>query len=343
MITIQSMTNTDTANAAKTANQAVQLIKAGAELIRITVNSDKAAKAVPKIRQILNSKGYKHIPLIGDFHFTGSKLLQNNPQTAKALHKYRINPSNEPNFDEFIKLAIKHKKLIRIGLNAGSTFNPTPQNLVKLAIKSAKRAEALKYPKSNIYLSVKTSNVKDTIKAYELLAKYPYKIHLGLTEAGSGDQAIIHTTAALAPLLNKGIGDTIRVSLTPKPGQSRTKEVEVAKQVLQALEIRHFTTKVTSCPGCGRTNSNLFQKITKEINDHIKKHPTTHKNIAIMGCIVNGPGEASRADLALVLPGKTEKPLAHIYKKGRLHKTISGKNIAKQFIKEINVCPGKHF
>lgn len=339
--TIQSMTNTDTADHAKTAEQCVKLADAGAEMVRITVNNDAAAQAIPKIREILNKKGYKKLPLIGDFHYNGYKLLEKFPKTAKILDKYRINPSNEPNFEKFIAVAIKNNKPVRIGVNSGSVKNPSPKNLVKIALDSATQAEKLGLPAKNIYLSVKNSDVQETIRAYELLAKKiktrPYKIHLGLTEAGPGTQGIVASTAALAILLQKGIGDTIRVSLTPKPGQSRTREVEIAQNLLQSLGLRHFRPQIASCPGCGRTDNKFFQKITKEISDYIKKNPTTHKKIAIMGCTVNGPGEARQADIALILPGKTEKPIAQVYIKGRFHKNLTGNDIAEQFIKLISL------
>lgn len=352
-IVIQSMTNTDTADAKATAKQCIELADAGSELVRITVNNEKAAKAVPEIRKILDKRGYKHLPLIGDFHYNGHELLTKFPKCAKTLDKYRINPGNvgygkkhDENFVAIIKIAIKNNRPIRIGVNSGSLENPTIENMVKAALDSAKSAEKLGLKQNKIILSVKTSSVQDTIKAYELLAKkmhsHPYALHLGLTEAGSSIQGIVSSSTALAILLQKGIGDTIRVSLTPALTQARTQEIDVCKALLQSLNLRHFRPQITSCPGCGRTDSAFFQKLTKEINDYIdkkmdewiKKYPRiTNLKIAIMGCVVNGLGESRHADIAISLPGKNEKPIAQVYIGGKFHKNLGGKDIPEQFIK----------
>jgi (E)-4-hydroxy-3-methylbut-2-enyl-diphosphate synthase len=358
-IAIQSMTNTDTADAAKTAKQCMELADAGSELVRITVNNEAAAASVPEIRKILNKKGYKHLPLIGDFHFNAHELLEKFPQCAKTLDKYRINPGNighgknhHENFEKIIKIAIKNKKPIRIGVNFGSLDQALPKNMkpidamIKSALDSATYAEKLGLKQNKIVLSVKMSDVQDVIKANQLLAKkmqkHPYALHLGLTEAGSGLQGVTCSSTALSILLQQGIGDTIRISLTPKKGESRTKEVQACKFLLQSLGLRQFQPKITSCPGCGRTDNKLFQKIVSEISAHIEKNlaksqksnPKINKlKIAIMGCIVNGPGESRHADIALHLPGKAEQKSASVYVKGKFFKTLKGKNISQQFIK----------
>jgi (E)-4-hydroxy-3-methylbut-2-enyl-diphosphate synthase len=374
-IAIQSMTNTDTADVKATVKQIIELVDAGSELVRITVNDEKAAASVTKIRAELNKKGYKNLPLIGDFHFNGHRLLKEYPACAKALDKYRINPGNlgygkshDENFETIIKIAIRNKKPIRIGGNLGSldkellqkmidrnlkSKKPLPYNelliitFVKSVLDSAIKAEELGVPQDKIILSVKISEVQDVIKAYELLAlemeksKHFYALHLGLTEAGSGLKGVISSTSALSILLQEGIGDTIRISLTPSPKESRTKEVEACKDLLQSLGLRNFQPQVTSCPGCGRAVNQIFQKLAEETTKFLKKNAKKYsknpnfKNIkiAVMGCVVNGPGEASRADIAISLPGKNEKDKALVYKKGKLFKTISGKNINKEFLK----------
>lgn len=392
VIAIQSMTNTNTEDAKKTAAQCIELANAGAELVRITVNTEKAAKAVPQIRKILNEKCCSHIPLIGDFHFNGHDLLEKYPECAKALDKYRINPGNvgfgknhDDNFAKIIKIAIKNKKPVRIGVNSGSvdqevlaklmnknaklespgTYNSSispespntaefpnsPEDvlidaMVKSALDSAKYAEKLGLKQNQIILSVKMSDVQQTIKAHELLTKrmtaHPYAIHLGLTEAGTGDKGVIASAAALSILLQKGIGNTIRISLTPEPGQSRTKEVEACKHLLQSLGLRYFAPVVTSCPGCGRTSSTEFQKLARKINAHIqkklptwlKKHPECCKTkIAVMGCVVNGPGESRHADIGISLPGNGEKPVCPVYIRGKFYKNLKGSHIAEDFLK----------
>ncbi len=373
-IAIQSMTNTNTEDVEKTAAQCIELAKAGSEMVRVTVNTEKAAAAISKIRKILNKKGYEDLPLIGDFHFNGHLLLKNYPECAKILDKYRINPGNvgfgknhDENFDEFIKIAIKNKKPVRIGVNSGSvdqellakllTKNSklkksnSPDDvlieaMVKSTIESAKTAEKLGLKQNQIVLSIKMSDVQNTVKAHELLVKktkkHPYIIHVGLTEAGSGDKGLISSSAALAILLQQGIGETIRISLTQEPGESRTKEVEACRLLLQSLGLRYFSPQVTSCPGCGRTSSTAFQKLAKQVTDNIqkklplwvKKYPNCRKlKIAVMGCVVNGPGESRHADIGISLPGNGEAPICPIYIKGKLYKNISGKDIGKQFIK----------
>ncbi|MFA7685909.1 MAG: flavodoxin-dependent (E)-4-hydroxy-3-methylbut-2-enyl-diphosphate synthase [Candidatus Gracilibacteria bacterium] len=374
-VRIQSMTNTDTADVKATFKQIIELAKAGSELVRVTVNDEKSAEAVSKIRALLNKKGYKNIPLIGDFHFNGHRLLQEFPACAKALDKYRINPGNvgygkshDENFEAIIKMAIRYKKTIRIGGNLGSldkellqkmieqnlkSKKPLSYNelliitLVKSVLDSATRAEKLGMPQDKIILSVKISEVQDVIKAYELLAtemqksRHYYALHLGLTEAGGGFKGVISSASALAILLQEGIGDTIRISLTPAPLESRTKEVEACKDLLQSLGLRYFHPQVTSCPGCGRTANTIFQKIAQETENFLKKNALKYsKNpnfpnlrIAVMGCIVNGPGESSRADIAISLPGKNEPNKALVYAKGKLVKTLNTKNIGKEFLR----------
>ncbi|MEK7548054.1 MAG: flavodoxin-dependent (E)-4-hydroxy-3-methylbut-2-enyl-diphosphate synthase [Patescibacteria group bacterium] len=382
-IVIQSMTDTDTADAKATAKQCMQLADAGAEIVRMTVNTQFAAQKVPEIRKILDANGHKDLPLVGDFHFNGHILLKDFPKMAKTLDKYRINPGNvdnsdkhSRNFSEIIKIAIGNNKPVRIGVNWGSLDQDLLTNLmtknarlskpksdkdvivdtmVESALRSAELAEKLKLKQNQIVLSVKMSVVQDAVKAYQLLVdkmqknKHLYALHLGLTEAGSGLQGLISSSTALAILLQQGIGDTIRISLTPTCDQPRTKEVEACKTLLQSLGLRYFTPQITSCPGCGRTDSTFFQKLTKEINTAIekklpawlKKYPQITKlKIAVMGCAVNGPGEAKNADIAISLPGKTEKKIAPVYTKGKFVKTLSGKNIPEQFIKLVQKIIG---
>jgi len=371
-IVIQSMTNTDTADAKATASQCIELAVAGAEMVRVTVNTDRAAQAVPEIRAILDKSGYEHLPLIGDFHYNGHSLLKAHPSCARALDKYRINPGNvgfgdkhQYNFAQIIEIALEHSKPVRIGVNWGSLDqelftemmdqnakrkNPKSDRdvivdaMVESALRSAKMAEKLGMKHQNIVLSVKMSQVEDMVKAYQLLAKRAkgrYPLHLGLTEAGSGLQGIVSSTAALAILLNQGIGDTIRISLTPDSENPRTREVEVAKQLLQSLGLRYFRPQVTSCPGCGRTSSTFFQELAKEINQHIDKNLSDWREkypgvetlkIAVMGCVVNGPGEAAHADVAISLPGKMEKKVAPVYIDGKYDQSLQGDQITAQFI-----------
>lgn len=379
-IVIQSMTNTDTADAKATAKQIMELADAGSEIVRMTVNTNLAAPKVSEIRKILDAKGYEKIPLIGDFHFNGHTLLEDFPQMARTLDKYRINPGNvgygdkhDYNFSKIIKIAIENDKPVRIGVNWGSLdqdlltermnknaklSNPKSDKeviinaMVESALCSAVFAEKIGLPQNKIILSVKMSIVQDMLKAYELLAekmsrnKHLYALHLGLTEAGVGMQGIVSSAAALAILLQKGIGDTIRISLTPTPTQPRTKEVEACKNLLQSMGFRHFKPQVTSCPGCGRTDSHFFQELAEEVNSHITKIlPIWQKKytksadkiaelkIAVMGCVVNGPGESKHADIAISLPGRMEKPVAPVYIKGKFVKSLQGKKIPQQFIK----------
>ena len=375
-IAIQSMTNTDTADAQATAQQAMQLADAGSELVRITVNTNLAALAVPKIRKILDDNGYSHLPLVGDFHFNGHTLLTEFPEMAATLDKYRINPGNvgsgdkhDPNFEQFIRVAVANQKPVRIGVNWGSLdqdlLTAMMENNAKLvqprsdkaviidamvqsALQSATHAEKLGLPQDKIILSVKMSVVPDVVRAYQLLADrmadHPYALHLGLTEAGSGTQGLTASSAALAILLHEGIGDTIRISLTPTPDSSRTQEVEACKSLLQSLQLRHFKPQVTSCPGCGRTESTFFQTLAAQINTHLESkmqtwhttHPHAAKlKVAVMGCVVNGPGESQHADVAISLPGRMEKPVAPVYIDGKFHKSLQGANIPEQFIEII--------
>ncbi|PIR55226.1 4-hydroxy-3-methylbut-2-en-1-yl diphosphate synthase [Candidatus Peregrinibacteria bacterium CG10_big_fil_rev_8_21_14_0_10_36_19] len=374
-IVIQSMTNTDTSDPKATAKQCIELAEAGSQLVRITVNTNLAAAQVPKIRELLDRSGYKHLPLVGDFHFNGHELLTEFPEMAKALDKYRINPGNvgkgdkrDKNFEAFIKVAVANNKPVRIGVNWGSLdqdllthfmeknaslVSPREDReviidaVVESALKSAELAEELGLPQNQIVLSVKMSVVPDVIEAYEKLAarmsksKHFYALHLGLTEAGSGMQGLISSSAALSILLNQGIGDTIRISLTPTPEEPRTKEVEACKTLLQALGYKNFQPKVTSCPGCGRTGSHFFQELAQEVNFHITekmkdwktKYPGVEDlKIAVMGCVVNGPGESKHSDIAISLPGKMEKPVAPVYIKGEYLKSLQGSNISNEFI-----------
>lgn len=379
-IVIQSMTNTDTADAKSTAKQIMELADAGSEIVRMTVNTNLAAAKIPEIRKILDEKGYKNLPLIGDFHFNGHTLLKDFPEMAKTLDKYRINPGNvgygdkhDYNFSTIIKIAIENNKPVRIGVNWGSLDQDLltemmnknsrlskPKSdkeviidaMVESALRSAKLAEKLGLKQNKIILSVKMSIVQDMIKAYELLAarmqknKHLYTLHLGLTEAGVGMQGLVSSSAALAILLQQGIGDTIRISLTPTPSQPRTKEVEACRTLLQSMGFRHFKPQVTSCPGCGRTDSDFFQKLAEEVNYYVtknlkkwqKEYPNSadkiaELKIAVMGCVVNGPGESKHADIAISLPGRMEKSVAPVYIKGKFIKSLQGKKIPQQFIK----------
>lgn len=385
-IVIQSMTNTDTTDVVATAVQCIELAKAGSEIVRMTVNTNIAAPAVVEIRKILEHKGYKNLPLIGDFHYNGHTLLTEFPKMAKALDKYRINPGNvgygdkhEYNFTTIIKTAIEYDKPVRIGVNWGSLDQDlltemmnknariaSPKSdreviidaMVKSALTSAEAAEKTGLPQDKIVLSVKMSVVDDMVKAYELLAKkmlknkHLYALHLGLTEAGSGMQGLVSSSAALAILLNQGIGDTIRISLTPAPGQPRSQEVLACKTLLQSMGYRYFKPQITSCPGCGRTSSTFFQQLAKDINDYIekqmpvwqKKYPrVVELKVAVMGCIVNGPGESKHADIAISLPGKSEKPVAPIYIKGKYFKSLTGDHILKDFKKILDDYIAKNF
>ncbi len=368
-VVIQSMTAPPTADIQKTVVQTIELIEAGSEMVRWTVNDDAAACAVPEIIQMLRDRGYK-TPIIGDFHFNGHTLLNKHPACAKALDKYRINPGNvgkgsrhDENFAAIIKIAIEHNKPVRIGVNWGSldqelltelmdqnAKRKNPQEaeevmveaMIQSALRSAELAQKLGLPKNKIILSVKMSVVQDMVNVYcELAKRCDYVLHLGLTEAGSDVQGIASSSAALGILLQQGIGDTIRVSLTPQPGVKRSREVEVCKNLLQALGLRHFAPKVTSCPGCGRTSSNYFQYLAQDINNYIQeKMPQWKKQfpgverlkIAVMGCVVNGPGESRHADIGISLPGTSETPIAPVFADGKQLTTLKGDHIKEEFI-----------
>jgi len=378
-IVIQAMTNTDTADVNATVNQITKLSDAGAQMVRVTINNKQSASAIPKIYERLAKKNIS-TPIIGDFHYIGDKLLQEFPETAKLLAKYRINPGNAGKgnkknkaFSSIINTALKYNKPIRIGVNWGSLdsevlqelmdknaklSNSKPdwavmrQALVNSAISSAKLAQKLGLPANKIILSCKVSNVSDLIAINrELAKKTSYPIHLGLTEAGLGDKGIISSTLGIGILLSEGIGNTIRVSLTPMPNDSRTREVKIAQEILQSLGLRNFFPSVIACPGCGRTTSTYFQELASNIQNHIqlqipkwqKQNPDfANLKIAVMGCIVNGPGESKHADLGISLPGTGENPAAPIYIDGEHKYTLRGDNISKQFIEIIdNYVKGK--
>lgn len=370
-VRIQSMTDTDTADAVATFEQCVQLIKAGSELIRITVNNDRATQAVPKLRNLLDQAGYANIPLVGCFHYNGHILLEKYTDMARALAKYRVNPGNVGvrnthgyNFEKIVKVAIEHDKAIRIGVNWGSLdqdlltrmmdankANGSPLGdrevmmdaIVKSALDSAKEAVSYGLNKDRIIISAKVSRVPEVVEIYRRLSeRCDYPLHLGLTEAGSGMQGIVSSSSALSILLSEGIGDTIRVSLTPEVGAPRSREVEVCKALLQSLGMRHFAPSVTSCPGCGRTKSTYFRELAADVNTHItarmpkwsKQYPGCEElNIAVMGCVVNGPGESKHADIGISLPGTFEKAIATVYIDGHKHRHLKGDNITEEFIK----------
>ena len=372
-VVVQSMTNTDTADTAATVNQVLALARAGSELVRVTVNHDKAAAAVPGIVRTLRDFGCD-VPVIGDFHYNGHLLLRQYPDCARALAKYRINPGNvnvgkkhDDNFRTMIETAIEHGKPVRIGVNWGSldqqlltqqmdenarraepwsAAEVMYETIVLSAIRSAEAAEGYGLGHDRIVLSAKVSNVQDLISVYRALAaRCDYPLHLGLTEAGMGNKGVIASTAAMAVLMQEGIGDTIRVSLTPQPDGDRCEEVEVAKQMLQSLEIRHFTPQVTACPGCGRTTSTFFQEMADEIQAYLRAQMPGWKglykgvesmSVAVMGCVVNGPGESKHADIGISLPGTFEKPVAPVYMDGKLHRTLRGERIVPEFIDILN-------
>ncbi|MBI2453788.1 flavodoxin-dependent (E)-4-hydroxy-3-methylbut-2-enyl-diphosphate synthase [Candidatus Peregrinibacteria bacterium] len=372
-VAIQSMTNTDTADVSATVAQVLELVAAGSELVRVTVNNEAAAKAVPFIKEKLAAVGCR-APLIGDFHFNGHILLSVFPACAQALDKYRINPGNvgqgerrDKNFAMMIECALKYDKSVRIGGNWGSLDQelltkimdenalrkaveggPKPDNevfveaLAESVLSSARRAQELGMPPERMVLSVKTSEVAQTLRAYRSLAEQcDLALHLGLTEAGSGAKGLISSTAALAVLLEEGIGDTIRYSLTPSLGEPRAREAEACKILLQSLGLRQFQPSITSCPGCGRAENTLFQSLTARVNEYvIKKIPDwTRKNpgaknlkIAVMGCVVNGPGEAGHADIALCLPGRSESPIGMVYIRGKFVKTLRSQRLGEEFL-----------
>ena len=368
-IRVQSMTNTNTSDVEATCKQIMELYDAGSEMVRITVNDVESAKSVSEIKSILLQKNY-NVPLIGDFHFNGHILLSKYPETASALDKFRINPGNiggkekfDANFEKIINLAIKYKKPIRIGANWGSLSKENIDELVKhkenkgddisysnlmkkylidSVINSASKAISLGLPEDKIVLSCKTSNVQDLISVYEEIAKKSnHPLHIGLTEAGIGRDAIISSVSAMSVLLNKGIGDTIRVSLTPESADARTEEVEVCQQILSSLNIRNYKPKVISCPGCGRTSNTYFVELSKNIKSLVKNNMSTWKSkypgvenltVAVMGCIVNGPGESKHANIGISLPGNNENPAAPVYIDGKKFKTLHGENIELEFI-----------
>ena len=372
-VVVQAMTNTDTANAQVTAQQVYELAQAGSELVRITVNTAEAAAQVPYIREILDGLGC-HVPLIGDFHYNGHRLLTEFPECAQVLAKYRINPGNvgknrkgEDQFAIMIAVAKQYNKPVRIGVNWGSldqdlivhlmdenaklakpkeVIEVTREALIISALDSAKRAEELGLQHDHIVLSCKVSDVQDLIAVYrELAQRCDYPLHLGLTEAGMGSKGIVVSTAALAVLLQEGIGDTIRVSLTPEPGGDRTQEIVVAQEILQTIGLRAFAPMVTACPGCGRTTSTVFQELAQSIQYYLRTQMPLWRTqytgveemtVAVMGCIVNGPGESKLASIGISLPGTGENPAAPVYVDGEKVTTLRGENISQEFQKIVN-------
>jgi (E)-4-hydroxy-3-methylbut-2-enyl-diphosphate synthase len=367
-VVVQSMTNTDTADVESTVQQVAALARAGSELVRVTVNNDDAAKAVPYIVEELTKKGWS-TPIIGDFHYNGHQLLKKYPETAKALAKYRINPGNvsigrkdDDNFRTMVEVAVEHQKPVRIGVNWGSLdqalltkmmdensklADPLPardvmmEAMVVSALDNAAAAERYGLRRDQIILSAKVSGVRDLLDVYaELARRCDYALHLGLTEAGMGMKGVVASTAGLAPLLLSGIGDTIRVSLTPTPGGDRSEEVRCGQQILQSLGIRSFMPQVTSCPGCGRTTSTYFQELAERIQAYLvasmpewkKIYPGVEElKLAVMGCVVNGPGESKHANIGISLPGTFEEPKAPVYVDGQLFTTLKGDRIVEEF------------
>ncbi|MGA9828043.1 MAG: flavodoxin-dependent (E)-4-hydroxy-3-methylbut-2-enyl-diphosphate synthase [Rhodanobacteraceae bacterium] len=368
-VVVQSMTNTDTADIASTARQVAELARAGSELVRITVNTPEAAAAVPRIRERLDMMGVE-VPLIGDFHYNGHQLLTDEPAAAVALAKYRINPGNvgfgrkrDKQFASIIEIALANEKPVRIGANWGSldqslltrlmdenharvepwdAARVAREALILSALDSAARAEELGLSHDRILLSCKVSGVQELIAVYrDLAVRCDYALHLGLTEAGMGSKGIVASTAALAVLLQEGIGDTIRISLTPEPRESRTREVIVAQELLQTIGLRAFTPLVTACPGCGRTTSEYFQELARTVQEHVRaKMPewrvrydgVENLTLAVMGCIVNGPGESKHADIGISLPGTGETPVAPVFIDGEKSVTLRGEHIARDFV-----------
>ena len=367
-IVVQSMTNTDTANIKATVNQIIELATAGSEIVRITVNSEEAAAAVASIKEQLIAKNC-HVPIVGDFHFNGHKLLEKYPDCAAALDKYRINPGNvgrgkarDPQFQQMIEFACQYNKPVRIGVNGGSLdqavltrlldenrglAQPEPlaavarKAIVLSALESAAKAEEIGLGKDKIILSCKISNVQELISIYQdLSSRCDYALHLGLTEAGMGSKGIVSSAAALSILMQQGIGDTIRISLTPEPGTSRTQEVIVGQEILQTMGFRAFTPMVISCPGCGRTTSDYFQKLALNIQTYLRDQMPVWREkyagveemeVAVMGCVVNGPGESKNANIGISLPGTGESPVAPVYEDGEKTVTLKGDNIAEEF------------
>ena len=367
-IVVQSMTNTDTADVEGTVRQVAELARAGSEVVRVTVNTREAAAAVPAIRERLYAMGL-NVPLVGDFHFNGHKLLAEVPECGVTLSKYRINPGNvgrgakrDPQFAAMIETACRNERPIRIGVNWGSLDQDlltrlmdensrlpepleaaavTKEALIRSALDSAERAVELGLPRNRIVLSCKVSGVQDLIAVYrDLAARCDYPLHLGLTEAGMGSKGIVASTAAMAVLLQEGIGDTIRVSLTPEPGGDRTQEVIVAQEILQSMGLRSFTPMVVACPGCGRTTSTFFQELAQQIQSHLRHRMPEWKKryegveemtVAVMGCVVNGPGESKHANIGISLPGTGERPVAPVYVDGAKDVTLKGDDIAAEF------------
>ena len=367
-VVVQSMTNTDTADAVRTAMQCAELARAGSELVRITVNSLEAAQAVPEIRERLDRMSCD-VPLIGDFHFNGHKLLTAVPECAQALAKYRINPGNvgrgkkrDEQFAQMIEFACRYDKPVRIGVNWGSLdqellakkldennqlaqplalYDVMHEALIESALTSALKAEEYGLPHDHIILSCKLSEVQGLIRAYrDMASRCNYPLHLGLTEAGMGSKGIVYSTAALSVLLQEGIGDTIRISLTPEPHAKREKEVIVGQEILQSLGLRSFTPQVVACPGCGRTSSDYFQRLAEQIQNWLREQMPVWKtqfagvesmSVAVMGCVVNGPGESKHANIGISLPGSGEVPVAPVYEDGQKTVTLKGDNIAQEF------------
>lgn len=379
-IVVQSMTNTDTADVYSSVKQIIELAQAGSELVRLTVNTLEAAQAVPAIKENLLAKNC-HVPLVGDFHFNGHKLLETEPACAEALDKYRINPGNvgkgkkrDNQFGSMIEVACRYNKPVRIGVNWGSldqsllarmmdenSKRAQPldntelmhQAVVSSALESAEQAIQFGLDKDKIILSCKMSGVQDLISVYQdLSSKCDYPLHLGLTEAGMGNKGVVASTAALAILLQQGIGNTIRISLTPKPGGDRCEEVIVAQEILQSMGLRAFTPPVIACPGCGRTSSSYFQQLAQDIQTHLREkmpqwkdiHPGVESmQVAVMGCVVNGPGESKHANIGISLPGTGEKPVAPVYVDGKKTVTLKGDNIAKEFQQIVDEYVVSHY
>jgi (E)-4-hydroxy-3-methylbut-2-enyl-diphosphate synthase len=379
-IAVQSMTNTDTADIEATVAQVAALAQAGSELVRITVDRDEAAAAVPHIRDRLDQKGID-VPLVGDFHYIGHKLLADHPACGEALDKYRINPGNvgfkekkDRQFASIVELAIKHGKAVRIGANWGSLDQEllthlmdinansaapidaravTREALARSALLSAQRAEEIGLSRDKIVISAKVSAVQDLIAVYRMLAqRSDYALHLGLTEAGMGSKGVVASSAALGVLLQDGIGDTIRVSLTPEPGGDRANEVRVAQEILQTMGFRTFVPLVAACPGCGRTTSTVFQELARDIQSHIRERMTEWRkryhgvetlNVAVMGCIVNGPGESKHADIGISLPGTGEAPAAPVFIDGKKTATLRGEGIAQEFTRIVEDYVARRF
>lgn len=379
-VVVQSMTNTDTADVDATVEQVKALAKAGSELVRITVNTEEAARAVPAIRERLFQLGV-NAPLVGDFHFNGHKLLTRYPECAEALSKYRINPGNvgrgskrDPQFAAMIEVACRYDRPVRIGVNWGSldqelltrlmdensaSSEPLDADqvvhkaMIASAVGSARRAEQIGLAADRIILSCKMSGVQDLIAVYRALADASdYPLHLGLTEAGMGSKGIVASTAALAVLLQEGIGDTIRISLTPEPGGDRTREVIVAQEILQTMGLRAFTPMVIACPGCGRTTSTVFQVLARDIQDHIRQRMPEWRRqfqgvedmtVAVMGCVVNGPGESKHANIGISLPGTGETPVAPVYEDGKKTVTLKGDAIAADFQNLVEAYVSRHY